>query len=86
MANFELGFTYVDRITGFTGVATGHVRYITGTACNQVFLTPRVDADGKYRDGMWMLEQRLERTKSAEQIVLDNGKTPGFGPAAPAYV
>lgn len=82
MANFELGFSYVDRITGFTGVATGYVSYITG--CNQVYLTPRIDADGKQRDGAWMDEQRLERAVS-EQIVLDNGTTPGFGPAAPAY-
>jgi hypothetical protein len=84
MENFELGFTYVDQITGFTGVATGHVRYITG--CNQVYLTPKVDADGKPRDGGWYDEQRLVRQEVSEvQVVLDNGKTPGFGPAAPAY-
>jgi hypothetical protein len=83
MANFELGFTYVDRITGFTGVATGHVRYITG--CNQVNLTPKVASDGKQRDPAWFDEQRLERVTSEEQIVLNNDTTPGFGPAAPAY-
>ena len=83
MADFELGFTYVDRITGFTGVATGYVRYITG--CNQVYLTPKVDADGKQREGAWLDEQRLVCQPSVGQVVLDNGTTPGFGPAAPAY-
>ena len=82
MKSFELGFQYEDRITGFTGVATGHVRYITG--CNQVYLTPKVDADGKPRDGAWFDEQRLKKL-DFRPVVLDNGQTPGFGPAAPAY-
>lgn len=84
MSEFKLGYTYEDRITGFSGVATGLVRYISG--CNQVYLTPRVDSDGKPRDGAWFDEQRLAIENDLEDpIVLDNSKTPGFGASAPAY-
>jgi len=46
-----LGFTFRDRITGFEGIATGHVSYITG--CDQLLLVPPVDGDGKVRDSQW---------------------------------
>lgn len=79
---FQLGFTYVDRVTGHTGMAIGHVRYITG--CNQVLIQPRTGEDGKRRDSEWFDEQRLERAASDEpQLILDNSKTPGFDREAP---
>jgi hypothetical protein len=77
---FELGRTYRDLITGFTGVATGHVRYISG--CNQVLLQPPVDKEGKLREPQWFDEQRLE-VKGTKAIVLDNSETPGFDAPAP---
>lgn len=80
--NIALGNTYKDRITGFTGVATGHVHYLTG--CSQVLLQPSVGSDGNPRDSQWYDEQRLEQT-TAKRIVLDNGETPGFDKAAPKH-
>ena len=77
---FKLGLTYKDKITGFRGVATGHVRYITG--CNQVLLAPPVD-DGKARDPAWFDEQRCELVPDGPVVVLDNGDTPGFDAPAP---
>jgi hypothetical protein len=76
----ELGRSYRDRITGFKGMATGHVRYISG--CNQVLLAPPVDKDGKLRDAQWFDEQRLE-DQGGKTLVLDNSKTPGFDAPAP---
>lgn len=76
----SLGKTYTDKITKFSGVATGHVHYISG--CNQVLLAPPVDSDGKMRPSEWFDEQRLEE-QPAPEIVLDNSKTPGPDKAAP---
>lgn len=76
----QLGKTYTDKITKFSGVATGHVRYISG--CNQVLLAPPVDAEGKLRESQWFDEQRLEE-QGAAMIVLDNSKTPGPDRMAP---
>lgn len=83
MQKITLGHTYEDKITGFAGLATGHVEYLTG--CSQVFLTPRVDAAGKTRDGGWFDAQRLELQEDGLKVDLDNSETPGFGDPAPAY-
>lgn len=69
-----------DSITGFEGIITGHVRYISG--CSQVLITPPVDGDGKKRDGEFFDEQRIE-ILDAPKIRLDNGRTPGCDMAAP---
>jgi hypothetical protein len=74
-----LGSQYRDVITGFTGVATGHVKYISG--CNQVLLAPAVGADGGLRESQWFDEQRL-KPLGGDPIVLDNGASPGFDRAA----
>jgi hypothetical protein len=74
-----LGLTVRNRITGFTGVVTGHVEYLTG--CNQALVVPPVQ-DGKLPESQWFDVQRLEST-GAERIVLDNGATPGCDKAAP---
>ncbi len=77
-----LGFTVKDRITGFKGVAVGHVEYLTG--CNQTLVVPPVDAEGKLRDGQWFDDQRLETCfQEGPAIQLANGATPGHD-AAPS--
>ena len=76
----ELGGKYKDKITGFTGVATGYVKYISG--CNQALLAPKVGKDGDFVETQWFDEQRLVPMK-AKTISLDNEKPPGFGKAAP---
>lgn len=74
-----LGRTFTDRITGFTGVAIGHVEYITG--CHQTLLAPK-SSDGKQLESVWIDDQRLAVT-DASRIELENGATPGFDKAAP---
>jgi len=77
--NDNLGRSAKDKITGFEGVATGYVQYLTG--CHQYLITPRLAPGGNARDAVWFDEQRLTFTGKA--IVLDNGKTPGFDKPAP---
>ena len=76
----ELGCTYRDKITGFQGVCTGFVHYLTG--CNQALLTPTASNDGSLREAHWFDVQRLE-LRNANRIALDNGPTPGFDKPAP---
>ncbi len=76
-----LGFTYKDRITGFQGIATGYVEYLTG--CNQVLLAPPIGSDGKPQEAHWFDVQRLALVEGVAQIVLENGLTPGCDAPAP---
>lgn len=75
-----LGKKVIDLITGFAGVATGYVEYISG--CNQVLVIPPVDNDGKRRDGEWFDVQRLKISDEAP-IILNNESTPGCDAPAP---
>jgi hypothetical protein len=83
MSNFQLGLTYTDKITGFTGVATGHVTYLIGS--NLVLLNPKVDSEGRLQDSQWFDQQRLEKQEGYKPVVLDNGATPGPDKQAPKY-
>jgi len=76
----ELGCEYKDKITGFRGIATGYVEYISG--CNQALLAPKIKEDGEFVKSHWLDEQRLHKIKS-KKINLENGKSPGFDKQAP---
>lgn len=76
-----LGAKYTDRITGFTGICTGYVQYLTG--CNQALLAPATKDDGSLPDSNWFDEQRLTLVENFTPIVLDNGSNPGSDKAAP---
>ena len=80
MEKIILGTTYVDRITGFSGVATGHVVYLSG--CNQTLLVPPA-VDNVLKEAQWFDDQRLVRDSSKVRIELANGTTPGFDKMAP---
>lgn len=67
-------------ITGFAGVVTGYVEYLTG--CNQALVVPRVGKDGSFKSGEWFDVQRL-RVKRRKVITIDNGPTPGSDRAPP---
>lgn len=79
-ASIELGATYTDVITGFTGVATGLCIYISG--CSQVLLTAQSLDTTAETIQKWIDIQRCRRT-GAGVIVLDNVATPGCAIAAP---
>lgn len=76
-----LGRTMKDRITGFTGVVTGHVNYLTG--CSQVLVQPPgVNSDGNVVESRWFDIQRCE-VLPGEALTFDNSATPGSDRAAP---
>ena len=76
-----LGSTVVDRVTGFSGIVTGYVTYLSG--CNQALVVPKMGRDGKKPDGEWFDEQRLIVDTKRPKVVLDNARAPGFDTAAP---
>jgi hypothetical protein len=55
---FALGQEAKDAITGFKGIITGRIEYISG--CLQYAISPPVKEDGSKRDGEWFDEERLE--------------------------
>lgn len=76
-----MGATYRDRITDFTGIATGLCQYISG--CSQALIQPFGLTDkGDVREARWIDEQRLEQ-QAAAIVVLENGATPGADAPAP---
>lgn len=77
----ELGITVQDRITGFRGIVTGFVQYLSG--CNQALVVPAVAPDGALRDSQWFDVQRLVPDTTVAPLVLDNSETPGFDAPAP---
>lgn len=79
--NQKLGTTVVDKITGFRGVVTGRVEYISG--CNQLLVTPKSDKDGALNEAQWFDEQRCATDNAVQIIKLENEKSPGFDKAAP---
>jgi hypothetical protein len=76
-----LGHTVEDKITGFSGIATAYVTYLTG--CNQVLVAPRQLPDGKPQEACWFDVQRLMIDHATPKIVLENDKTPGCDIPAP---
>lgn len=56
--SFKLGSKLRDMATGFTGIAVARIEYISG--CIQYCILPSVKEDGKYVDGVYIDEQRLE--------------------------
>lgn len=57
---YELGLEAKDLITGFCGVITARVEFITG--CKQYVLQPPVDKDGKIPESIQFDENRMEIT------------------------
>lgn len=72
----QLGVTVTDRISGFTGIVTGRVEYISG--CNQLLVTPKAG-----KDAAWFDEQRCKVDIRRAAIVLDNSGNPGHDKSAP---
>jgi hypothetical protein len=74
MFKFHRGDYLSDLITGLKGVVTSRCDSITG--CNQYYLRPRVDKDGKLVDGVWCDEHSLEYDPAhlGEKLDLDRAQ------------
>jgi hypothetical protein len=57
MNTIKLGSKVRDKITGFEGIVTSHVRYLTG--CDQHGVTPEAK-DGKIQESEYFDYKRLE--------------------------
>ena len=76
----KLGMRVQDKITGFVGVVTGLVDYISG--CSQALLTPKIDDSGGLKEAEWFDVQRCVQV-GGRIISLDNVVTPGPDREAP---
>lgn len=61
----KLGTIAKDIITGFEGIVTARVEYLTG--CTQYGLQPKCVPDGKYPEAQYFDESRLDG-RTVEQI------------------
>lgn len=77
---FELGSSVKDILTGFSGVVTGRVSYITG--CDRYLIQPKMQKNGDYPSSEWIDDSRLNSIKKAI-VTLDIGHKPGACEAAP---
>lgn len=77
---FKLGIKAEDKITGFTGILTGYVKYLTG--CDQYLVAPKVDKEGKHIDARWYDVNRLKQIKE-NKIEIDTSKDNGACESAP---
>lgn len=48
---YKFGRKYKHVVSGFTGVAVGFAKYLTG--CDQVLIQPPVGADGNWNESQW---------------------------------
>lgn len=53
-----LGQEVRDKVTGFKGIITGLVSYLTG--CHQALVQPRVKETGDFVDSHWFDTDRIE--------------------------
>jgi len=57
MFALELGRKVKDNVTGFSGIITGRVEYLTG--CRQYLVMPKALRNNKMPTGEWIDEDRL---------------------------
>lgn len=74
-----LGMTGTDKITGYRGVITGVVHYIT--KCSQFLISPRVKGEGERISAEWFDVDRVDIDAGADKVVLN---TTSSGPDVPA--
>lgn len=82
-----LGKEVTDRVTGFKGTVTGIAVYLAG--CHQACVFPKVGADNKMADALWLDCARLAPSEAPALVLstMSVGEVPGVGgdgPKAPA--
>lgn len=77
---FEFGDRVQDRVTGFQGIVTGFITYITG--CDQYLVNPPAK-DGAYIDGQWLDDVRLNLVETDAISPRKADRLKGAGPEGP---
>lgn len=67
----ELGQKAKDCVTGFSGIVTARVEYLTG--CTQYGVSPGLDKDGKVMDTQYFDENRLTALSVGNLVEMRNG-------------
>lgn len=80
MESVYLGRTVRDVITGFEGVVTGHVVYLTG--CNQLLVQPRCEEKGNFVEARWLDVDRC-MVVDDDPVKLPRQSADGFDKTAP---
>lgn len=75
MSKIKLGNKVRDKVTGFEGIATAKVEYITG--CDQYCVNPGVGKDGEIREGVYIDVMRLEVVDQGISIEVSATAKPG---------
>lgn len=78
--DIRLGVKVKDKITGFEGIVTGRVEYLTG--CDQVLVKPRTEDVTKMPEGSWLDVNRCE-VIADDEVKLDTSKDSGAMEAPP---
>jgi hypothetical protein len=76
---FALGDKVCDSITGFTGVVTGRIEYLSG--CNQILVQPKSDAENEIKRSEWFDVERIILVEA--QMVEISTRQAGFDKAPP---
>lgn len=71
----RLGDIVVDEVTGFSGMATARIEYLTG--CVQYKVQPMGLFEGKIVESEWLDAQRLDEVDFADAKALSNGPPGG---------
>jgi len=58
MHKYELGVKARCQLTGFKGIIMARNEWVNG--CRQYLVKPKVDKDGKMKEGEWIDEEQLE--------------------------
>jgi hypothetical protein len=77
-----LGLRLTDKVTGFTGTATGFARYLTG--CDQYLVLPKANDKSKYPEGQWLDVNRLT-VEVGQPLNLLTDSHKGCDTVAPRY-
>lgn len=76
MEEIKLGDRVKDTITGFEGIATGHIKYITG--CDQFSVKPtKLDKDGLPIKTYWFDVLRLKKIEEKVSEIKPEGQGVG---------
>lgn len=83
MHDERLGKKMRDTVTGFEGIATSKVYFLTG--CTQFGLTPRITGENKRPETEYFDEQRLEVVDDARAPVRTSPTGGDMGRETPRY-
>jgi len=83
---FELGKKAKDKISGFTGIITSRIQYLTG--CDQYGIKPKIKADGEPIEVSYFDEGRIEIVgdgMTTTDVKSDKDNGPDVHPDAPKH-